>query len=69
MDMRNEMTQFWTHLQASARGLASVGLEASSRALGFTAGHLTTLKEEALKTARRLKADASEGTTDPALRQ
>ena len=57
MDAKAEMTKLWKEIQDSAKEFASFGLQVSSRALDFTAGTLSSLKQELARTAEKLHPD------------
>ena len=54
MDAKGEINRLWKDLQASAREVASFGLQVSSKALDVTSGALSTLRDEVNKKADKI---------------
>lgn len=62
MDTKVDINKLWKDLSESAREMASYGLQTASRALDYTAGTLSQLKDEVAKTAEKLRPEKKEET-------
>lgn len=62
MDAKEKTTKLVKDLQDSTREMAHFGLQTVSKAIDFTVGTLSSLKDEVSKTADKLKVQKAEET-------